>query len=309
MADAYHHPSSIPTTLSELQTSVLAASEAKDDVEVQDDSAPQGYPDLEMMQDQAQENNTWVDFFYENALVTLDDGSQWGYLDPICEERDDTSPREDASLARAVYKCVELKDGEEGKEAVTKIYLQTHGSEHQQCPTWVVQEIAALRQLSQARQAGQDVPAPTLIGVATKRQQWWSWVPGGFCVILVMDLVPGTQFDPDEFHNQPEARQAKVRAAFKKSLMEIWSAGVYPTDEGLRNVLWHEDEQRCYIVDMEGAHCSKYPNSGGFVDAVQFYVWGFTKALYDERLDACSQDEWTDTSSEDGEPEIVAARS
>ena len=74
---------------------------------------------------------------------------------------------------------------------------------------------------------------------------------GGYRVLLLMPKLPGQALSLDMFCKLVLAKRQAIREAFEQAWIAVVQCGIVPTDSGLRNVLWDEEDHKCYIVDFE----------------------------------------------------------
>ncbi|KAF2751217.1 hypothetical protein M011DRAFT_483173 [Sporormia fimetaria CBS 119925] len=74
---------------------------------------------------------------------------------------------------------------------------------------------------------------------------------GGYAAFMIMTKIPGNTMRTREFWALARHKRDTVRAAFKTALIDVWNHHVYPRDTGLRNIMWDDAQEKCYIVDFE----------------------------------------------------------
>ncbi|KAI1510961.1 hypothetical protein KJE20_09822 [Pyrenophora tritici-repentis] len=74
---------------------------------------------------------------------------------------------------------------------------------------------------------------------------------GGYVVFMLMNKLPGEQITWAKCWSKEEKTREEIRCAFKVALMDVWSVGAWPSDHGMRKVMWDEQEHKCYIVYFE----------------------------------------------------------
>ncbi|KAH8811426.1 hypothetical protein F5884DRAFT_782070 [Xylogone sp. PMI_703] len=209
---------------------------------------------------------------YESGIIWFDDerfiGSEITFQQPHLSswklerkiiEHEDLEVEEFASPgcseARAVFIC-KSRDG--SKEAIMRIRMQipytstlgrtatsrakqaTHG-----LPPIARMEIKALEALTNAKCSS----APKLLAWKVDKQDWDSWVPGGYLVYVLMEKLPGIIVD--DFFGLDRQERDEMRRCLKRAWLECMECGVINIDEGLRNVLWDKENRKCYIIDFE----------------------------------------------------------
>ncbi|KAF2868847.1 hypothetical protein BDV95DRAFT_630513 [Massariosphaeria phaeospora] len=81
---------------------------------------------------------------------------------------------------------------------------------------------------------------------------------GGYIVFTVMTKLPGKRITIDWYWRLELAERDEIRKAFKTALLSTWRHHIYPKDSALRNLLWDEQERKCYIVDFEDYNMVKF---------------------------------------------------
>ncbi|RJE21038.1 hypothetical protein PHISCL_06633 [Aspergillus sclerotialis] len=105
---------------------------------------------------------------------------------------------------------------------------------------------------------------PELIDYVLGKQDPHGYVPGGYVVIILMEKVPGRNLA--NFHTFPLEKRDRVRIAFAKALMEFRGYGFDHYGPGRRNLIWDDESQKCFIVDLEDVrYCG--------IESPSFYPW------------------------------------
>ncbi|KAK2799269.1 hypothetical protein FQN50_008545 [Emmonsiellopsis sp. PD_5] len=90
---------------------------------------------------------------------------------------------------------------------------------------------------------------PRLLTWVPHRQALDMPIPDGYIVFLVMEKVPGVPLD--NFRTFSFDKREKIRAAFRRALTELDRYGADPADTRLANLIYDEENDKCYIVDYE----------------------------------------------------------
>ncbi|KAF1851550.1 uncharacterized protein K460DRAFT_351460 [Cucurbitaria berberidis CBS 394.84] len=116
-----------------------------------------------------------------------------------------------------------------------------------------VQEIAALRRSTDFRCQS----APQLLDfteTTVRPGMHEDCIVGGYLIFVLMTKTSGSRLPYDIFCKLSRAERDEFREAFRKALIEVWSCGIIPNDRALRNIVWDQQERKCYIVDFEDSH-------------------------------------------------------
>ncbi|KAF7569236.1 hypothetical protein A1F94_006894 [Pyrenophora tritici-repentis] len=70
---------------------------------------------------------------------------------------------------------------------------------------------------------------------------------GGYVVFMLMNKLPGEQITWAKCWSKEEKTREEIRCAFKVALMDVWSVGAWPSDHGMRKVMWDEQEHKWYV--------------------------------------------------------------
>ncbi|KAF1955192.1 hypothetical protein CC80DRAFT_594384 [Byssothecium circinans] len=112
-------------------------------------------------------------------------------------------------------------------------------------------EIHALRLLDD----GESSHTPRLWGfLATtvkQRGNHFEEIVGGYFCFMLMSKVPGKRIEYDWYWALSKEERDEIREAFKVALLEVWDNGIEPHDTGLHNLMWDDEERKCYILDFE----------------------------------------------------------
>ncbi|KAF2112025.1 hypothetical protein BDV96DRAFT_689828 [Lophiotrema nucula] len=76
-------------------------------------------------------------------------------------------------------------------------------------------------------------------------------IVGGFVAFLLMTKVPGRSLTYEEYCGKSDAERNEIRLAFKEALEAVSACYIESCDKAIRNIVWDEEERKCYIVDFE----------------------------------------------------------
>ncbi|KAK2757286.1 hypothetical protein FQN54_004800 [Arachnomyces sp. PD_36] len=167
--------------------------------------------------------------------------------------------------ATAVYRCRQIEPAS-GKEGIIKIHMQIPHSGGPSVKQAANEEITRINIcakteidfLTHLTKHGCR-STPRLISHTLIRQTEEMRLPGGYIIFLLMEKLPGkTIFD---FWNYDLGTRNRIRAAFKSAWMEMNSACVRHNDTAIRNILWDEEAEKCYILDFEDAEFIDSPTN------------------------------------------------
>ncbi|KAL8670712.1 MAG: hypothetical protein Q9168_004761 [Polycauliona sp. 1 TL-2023] len=153
---------------------------------------------------------------------------------------DDWNPDE----AHAVYECKKIRGPSTGEIEIGNLRRLTAAG------------CSATPSLLDVKYDVQDVLVPKPQDGVGSKVDWnqdtlWR-LPGGYIVYILMTKLQAQPLDINTFwHEFTRQQQDDVRAAFKKSFLELGEHGVYHLDSKLENLMWNETTQTCYIIDLE----------------------------------------------------------
>ncbi|KAF3049603.1 hypothetical protein E8E11_009688 [Didymella keratinophila] len=75
-------------------------------------------------------------------------------------------------------------------------------------------------------------------------------MPGGFLTWTIMTCVPEIRLTPSVFWEELLGQRERIRQAFKTTI-NVWEHRISRRGQAMRNIMWDESEQKCYIVDFE----------------------------------------------------------
>ncbi|KAE8136667.1 hypothetical protein BDV38DRAFT_283881 [Aspergillus pseudotamarii] len=83
-------------------------------------------------------------------------------------------------------------------------------------------------------------------------------VPNGYFVVFLLEKLPGIDLERTLSQFSLEKRN-RVRIAFAKALREFYSFRLSHNDPARRNLIWGEETERCFIVDLEDVEERDHP--------------------------------------------------
>ncbi|EFQ96686.1 hypothetical protein MGYG_08609 [Nannizzia gypsea CBS 118893] len=213
--------------------------------------------------------------------MTCPDGSIWSFGKKIKEssfllDYDEDEPS--VAESKAVYHCHQVKGPNVGMEAIAKVRMQVPTTypaspipQVRACEAFMdkvayptAQEIQVNMHLNEKN----CTVAPRLLHYLKHTQTNPSMpVPGGYIVILIMEKCPGVPLI--DFWQYDEAKKREDTESVSKFL----SCFVDPEDPGLQNIIYDEQEDKCWFIDHEQTFIteSKYPTE--FRESY-FRMWG-----------------------------------
>lgn len=237
----------------------------------------------------ADEHNSWITGHYLEKSISLKINAvstEWKIQSQIGREKnfrweyEARSPYESS----AVFNCVKVGGDEGPSEAVLKIYMQIPGprrKHYQEVPykrmrSHIRTEIEALERMKQLEASA---PGPQLLAHRRIKQGSKKWVPDGYVHFLLLEKLPGVPLSSEVYWTLSAQERADIRAAFKVS----WEAMVNDLkishhDAALRNLLWDQQHQKCYIVDYEGAEFLPEEGRSWMLDSY-YWMWGLHESL------------------------------
>ncbi|ORY16536.1 hypothetical protein BCR34DRAFT_611411 [Clohesyomyces aquaticus] len=107
---------------------------------------------------------------------------------------------------------------------------------------------------------------------------------GGYITYILMTKVPGKRIRPDEFSSLSLKERHEIRKAFKEALHAVWKCGVYPRDSTMRNVVWDEQERKCYIVDFEDVEFVPTEVAVSRWNDLEYIWWNLADSVEEHKL-------------------------
>ncbi|CAK1363153.1 unnamed protein product [Cercospora beticola] len=145
-----------------------------------------------------------------------------------------------------------------GKLVVIKVYGSLAGCSGEQACVRAAREVRALRRLS--KPSSPCPHAPQLRASFQADGSWSDRYPNDpDCQVIVMTKLPGRLIGEDILEDPDQYR--RVAAAFKRALDDIHARGVDNRSHHDGNILWYEQEDKCYIIDYERAGFTELPDS------------------------------------------------
>ncbi|KAJ5101161.1 hypothetical protein N7456_007213 [Penicillium angulare] len=117
---------------------------------------------------------------------------------------------------------------------------------------------------------------PRLYDSSKGKQSDQEWIPGGYKLCILMEMLPGST--PSQFLStlSPFSRTERdlIRQAFKDSWFETVCCGAEHQDEGLRNIIWDPNGKKCYLVDWENW---RPPNRKTDWSDIHYVLWNLAR--------------------------------
>ncbi|KAK2812028.1 hypothetical protein FQN50_001737 [Emmonsiellopsis sp. PD_5] len=225
----------------------------------------------------------WIDKLFDGLRLRCTDGTMWDFEDKISERSSVLNgvcykiPEADA---QAVYNARQFQGPSVGSEAIIKVRMQIPPKEGvdpaqyatPQPSSTTISEIVCLEYFNEK---GCSV-TPRLLHKEKILQGPNLAMPGGYIVFIVMEKVPGVPLT--DFWTYDRPKRDRIREAFRKGMTEISSFGGYSIDMCLRNLVYDEQEDKCYFVDYEG-FCIDTSKTNFPIDQSDYHFWGLA---YDE---------------------------
>ncbi|KAI9658175.1 MAG: hypothetical protein M1831_004022 [Alyxoria varia] len=73
--------------------------------------------------------------------------------------------------------------------------------------------------------------------------------PGEYIGYLMMEKISGQSLL--NFYQFSRSKRDRIRDAFKKAIKEVHRCEVYPYDRAARNIIYDDQQNKCYIIDFE----------------------------------------------------------
>ncbi|KAH8811932.1 hypothetical protein F5884DRAFT_855254 [Xylogone sp. PMI_703] len=227
------------------------------------------------------ESHLWIGYIFDNVRVYFR-GAAWQLTEKISEAADEyVLPCE----ARAVYNATQVEGPSIGEKAIVKIRMEIPSRLHPditleelreyKCPNglskYTVQEVNNVCHLSNAGCKS----SPKLLDWFVDTQREGMPFPGSYIVFILMEKLPG--IIPWEFWRMPIEKRDGIREAFDKAIKykalmifiheinedcrEVYSHGIESNDAGIKNLLWDERNNKCYILDYEDCRVVNFKES------------------------------------------------
>ncbi|KAK2808823.1 hypothetical protein FQN50_004299 [Emmonsiellopsis sp. PD_5] len=231
--------------------------------------------------------NNWIGDLWDNYELRCHDRSKWQIGKKIAERSHwvpphFTSTGKGKAEAQAVYHCKQIiNDKPSGTKAIAKVRMQVppdypasfnsvvRGRIAEQEPFgWTCIEVNSLRYFNE----NECKAVPRLLHVVKSWQPDPDMpVPDGYLVFLIMEEVPGVPLV--NFWTYDRAKRDKIRASFRRSLTELLNLHARPTDCKLDNLIYDEETDTCYIIDLESIPVKKDKPPVEFAD-YHYFFWG-----------------------------------
>ncbi|KAK2808595.1 hypothetical protein FQN50_004627 [Emmonsiellopsis sp. PD_5] len=235
-------------------------------------------------------NKSWIGDRFHNLSLAFPDGTWWAVDDKICEKTfldEEGHERKDGITvmeAQATYHCHQAEGPEKGLEGIMKIKMQIPPgyaldlSYEERCSMALqgfskisMMELSSLQWLSDQGCSS----SPKLLAYFQVAQPSDMVIPGGYITILVMEKLPGSTLD--DFWECPFEQREKIRAAFKRALIEVYGHGVVHCDRRLPNIQYDEKNDKCYILDYEQSRIHESKENFPRWRDWEWATWGLTK--------------------------------
>ncbi|KAM5491880.1 hypothetical protein MaudMau93_001628 [Microsporum audouinii] len=225
----------------------------------------------------------WIGNLFDNYKVKCPDGSIWRFDEKISEKSLDiqgADPNYVVAESQAVYHCHQTKGPSIGVEAIVKVRMQvpfTYPTSSdpfvRSCEACVgvaaptATEVAALEHFTKK----DCTVVPRLLHCIRSYQDIYMPVPGSYIIFLIIEKCPGVELT--DFWDYDEAKRKKIRDAFRKNYTELLSCFADPADPGLRNIIYDEQENKCWFIDHEQTYILKDETPMMFYEK-DFVYWG-----------------------------------
>ncbi|KAJ9191779.1 hypothetical protein DTO164E3_8672 [Paecilomyces variotii] len=252
----------------------------------------------------------WIDDPEEDLVLQFDDPNVSWRLGPILKERVRHGDKyAGVKISEAAGTCIatQIEGPQKGTKAIAKIRMQIppgmddpseydpdvdysiYKSEYRSI--WATCESEMLKYLTEKG----SKCTPRFIGLQVQDQTDRDYVPGGYVQYLLMEKLPGTNLlDWNEFDLETRNR---VRLAFAKAIREFWSYGLVHNDPMRNNIIWDENTDRCWIIDMEDAIYADKPRK--FKPRLDWSEWSISGIDRERNIDPMLPDEYDEYSDDD----------
>ncbi|KAK5957082.1 hypothetical protein OHC33_001451 [Knufia fluminis] len=205
---------------------------------------------------EAYHNNTWVSSLYAGKRIKFNDKDKTttGQLCPKSIKEDDDKFADDAGPPHDAIPVQTPSYGEEPP--------------YRKAPQLIKNEIEALRRM---RSMSDDAPGPQLIASKCAKQDDDMWGPWW------IHLLP-THATTSWYKPQLRPILVVVRAAkgvYSGRVQRELRLNIYHADPALRNLLWDELTQKCYIIDYEATRFLDGKGPSHFTERI-YREWGLT---------------------------------
>ncbi|PCH07823.1 Hypothetical protein PENO1_010080 [Penicillium occitanis (nom. inval.)] len=184
-------------------------------------------------------------------------------------ERERTSDHH-GKEARAIFRCTDA----DNKKCIIKVRMLLDWKHLHTSPflTYIETEIQALGKLTEKNCQS----TPRFYGSMMCIQNIPDPSPGAVTSFIAMEDVPGRLYDWSGYwSNTTVFERAQKRAAFRKAFHDCFECGYWNLDAGLRNLVFDDDNDKCYVIDWEVA----VPASAGAVkwNGLMYGMWEMIK--------------------------------
>ncbi|KAM5470214.1 hypothetical protein MauCBS54593_004099 [Microsporum audouinii] len=225
----------------------------------------------------------WIGDMFKDSTFTCPDESEWKFDKKISEKSIRFHDERDVALAeaQAVYHCHQVKGQSVGKEAIIKVRVQVpHIYPANSDPNIRAREAVTecipgptateILTLTHLNKKGCSV-VPQLLYRANHYQSIEMPIPMGYVVILIMQKCPGAPLT--DFWRYNEAKREKIREAFRRDYTNFLSYNAYAEDPRKENIIYDEQENKCWFIDHEQTDILDGPESLSFYEG-DFVRWG-----------------------------------
>ncbi|KAK2744165.1 hypothetical protein FQN57_004425 [Myotisia sp. PD_48] len=181
---------------------------------------------------------------------------------------------------QAVYPCHQISPESNNKEGIGTADRSTYALPTDTC--WSEPEYMAVELLTQNKCSSSPQLYSFNISVQESEQMP---VPGGYFFALLMEKLPGVTLDPKVFFTEYSfEKREKIRAAFLRACSEVADHCVGICDSRLQNLIYDEENDKCYLIDYEDAsgpwmQCAgnDYTPGCGSADELDISLWGLSE--------------------------------
>ncbi|GKZ18593.1 hypothetical protein AbraIFM66951_007612 [Aspergillus brasiliensis] len=146
--------------------------------------------------------------------------------------------------------------------------------------SWCPVELKVYRSLPDKR----PLIVPRLLEEKVVKQDESGWVPGGFLIYVVWEIVPGVQLGDTSgskvFWSLQRAERDAIREKFKEGRMKLYDWGFDPHPESGWNLVWHAKTSTLYFVGWFLAYKKRRQE---IVGSEVLVFLGFDPSSYEER--------------------------
>ncbi|EZF78288.1 hypothetical protein H105_00680 [Trichophyton soudanense CBS 452.61] len=205
--------------------------------------------------DIAKFSQRWIVDLFDDYVATEDDGTEWKIKKKLSEgsifyPAEYNECGKTIAEGQATYICEHIKGESTRKEAICKIRLQGSDSK-----LFYIQQ--------------------------SVQQHDYDPVPGGYMIFIVTEKVPGISLS--QFWSYDLAKREKIRGAFRECLMELLKHHGYAGDTHLGNIVYDEENDRCWIVDYKHIYVFDDGEPKVFADR-DYRFWGLGYTVCEKEI-------------------------